>query len=333
MVLSSYSTNFEAYDSHLQTRYFIDNVYIKTGREEDFQQAVEMAERTVALDPEHYLGYWDLGYLHEVRWIFTGDPEDAKLTGKYTRKAYRLNPGLPETNAAMGLILFRRAQYDSAVSYMKVALRLHANDWESFYLIGMNLSYLGLLPQAIRFYDKAVELNPFHIYTLTNRGILWLQIGDLDRAIADFARSYQIQPDFVSNLIGYALALIFKKEYPQADSLLQRLELLKPGPSKWYLKFTRALYFAALGEKEKALALSRWPGVLAMLGMKDEAIAAIDQKTKDQEIMHFMLGYLSLKHLAVYDNLRDDARFQNILDRERKKYEARLEKYSLIVAN
>ncbi len=33
--------------------------------------------------------------------------------------------------------------------------------------------------------------------------------------------------------------------------------------------------FARLGEKEKAPAPSRWPGVLATLGMKEEAIAAI----------------------------------------------------------
>jgi len=188
MVKSSYSTNVEAYEAHLKTRYFIDNVYMKTRQETDFQQALELARRTVALDPDHYLGYFDLGYLYEVYWSVTGDPADARLESKYVRKAYRLNPDIPETNAAMGLLLFRSAEYDSAFFYMKSALEHHANSWEPLHLIGTNLSILGLYRQAIRFYDKTAVLNPFSIYTISNRGTAWLMLGEADLALKDFAR-------------------------------------------------------------------------------------------------------------------------------------------------
>ncbi|MFQ6114340.1 MAG: protein kinase, partial [bacterium] len=101
MVKSSYSTNVEASEAHLKTRYYIDNVYMKTRQERDFQRALEMVKRTVALDPDHYLGYFDLGYLYEARWTVTGALGDMNLERKYIRKAYSLNPALPETNAAM----------------------------------------------------------------------------------------------------------------------------------------------------------------------------------------------------------------------------------------
>ncbi len=219
MVHSSYSTNFEAYDPHLKTRYFIDNVYLKTRREQDFQRAAEMAQRTVALDPNHYLGYFDLGYLHEVHRTFTGAPEDAKLTRKYVRQAYRLNPNLPETNAAMALMFFRSGEIDSTISFTKMALARHANTWEPLHLIGTNMAALGLHRQAIGFYNKAIELNPFNMYTHANRGWDLLFVGEVDRALGDFADAYQIQPDFDVNLIGYALALIIKEKWIRVSPL------------------------------------------------------------------------------------------------------------------
>ncbi|MFQ5652965.1 MAG: FlgO family outer membrane protein, partial [bacterium] len=333
MVKSSYSTNVEAYEAHLKTRYFIDNVYMKTRQETYFQQALEMARRTVELDPDHYLGYFDLGYLYEVHWTVTGDPGDMNLERKYVREAYRLNPELPETNAAIGYQFFRTAEYDSAFPYMKAALALDANTWEPFHLMGVNLSWIGLYRQAIRFYDKAVELNPFSIYTISNRGSTWLLVGEVDLALKDMTRAYQIQPDWVYNLSVYAFTLILKKQYQQADSLLQLGERQPPGAFNAALKFSRALYFVALGKKEKALALSRWPGVLAKLGMKEEAIAAIDQTTKNQGAGYYLLSYLPLRHLPIYDNLRDEPEFQNIVRREREKYEERQEKYSLSETN
>lgn len=292
-----------------------------------------MAKRTIALDPDHYLGYLDLGYLHESHRYFTGDPEDPMLSRKYVQQAYRLNPELQETNAAMAFMLFRTGKVDSAFSYTKKALALHANSWEPWHLLGTNMASLGLYRQAIQFYDKAAELNPFNMYTFTNRGWNLLYVGEVDRALEDFVRSYGIQPDCVPNLIGYATAVIFKKQYQQADSLLQHAEKQPPTPSDPDLKSTRALYFAVLGEREKALALSWWPGVLVMLGMEDEAIVAIDQKTKSQGVVYDMLSYLSLKRLPIYDNLRDDPRFQEILERQKAGYEERLKKYSLIGTN
>jgi len=330
MVKSSYSTIIEAYDIHLKTRYFIDNVYMKTRQETDFQQALELAKRAVTLDPDHYLGYFDLGYLYELHWSLTGNPEDLHVELKYVREAYRLNPKLPETNAAIGMLFFRKGEYDMAFSYMKAALALHANTWSSLHLIGDNLGWLGLYRQSIWFFDKAAELNPFSIFTFSNRGSSWLLIGEVDRALKDFALVYQLQPDYVYNLSVYALALTLKQQYGKADSLLRRAEKQPPGAFDAVLKFSRAIYFAALGKKEKALVLSRWPGILAELGMKDAAISAIARMTSSQEDGYLWLNYLPLKNLRIYDSLRDDPRFLVILKKEQKKYEVRFKKYSLV---
>jgi len=155
----------------------------------------------------------------------------------------------------------------------------------------------------------------------------------VDRALQDFARVYQLQPDYVYNLSVYAFALTLKRQYGKADSLLQRAEKKPAGGFDSVLKFSRAFYFAALGKKEKALALNRWPGVLAELGMKDAAISAMTRITANQEDGYLWMNYLPLKNFQIYDSLRDDARFRAILKKEKRKYEERINKYSLIETN
>ncbi|RMD61086.1 hypothetical protein D6833_08735, partial [Candidatus Parcubacteria bacterium] len=330
MVRSSYSSNFDAYDAHMKARYFIDNVYVKTRREEDFQRALEMTKRTVALDPDYYQGYVDLAALHEIHWSFTGAPGDTEQSRKYVQQAYRLNPELPETNAGMAYMLFRMGKTDSAFAFTKKAVALHPNTWEPLHVIGTNMQNLGLYHQAIQFYDQATELNPFFLHTHSNRGWALLAVGEVDRALQDFVRAYHIQSDYVPNLLGYSLVLILKGKYSQADSLLQRAERLPPGEGGAWLRFVRALYFARLGEEEKALALSRWPGVLATLGMKEEAIEAIADGIQNKRNGYAFLGYLPLRHLPFFDSLREEPRFQGILERQRRVYEKWLKEYSLI---
>ena len=74
---------------------------------------------------------------------------------------------------------------------------------------------------------------------------------------------------------------------------------------------------AARGNKDEALGLSADAEIYAMLDMKDEAIAYI-KKAMENPLTH---TYLSLVHLPIYDNMRSDLRFQEILDEKKKIYE------------
>ena len=87
-----------------------------------------------------------------------------------------------------------------------------------------------------------------------------------------------------------------------------------------------AVYYALLGDKEKALSLPRNGHVYALLEMKDEAI---DQIQREIEKFDWMHTYLSLKKLNFYDNLRGDPRFQALIDQQKSKYEEYLIKYRL----
>jgi len=336
MVESSRPGDVEAYDAHLNARYFIDNVYMKTKKDEDYREAMRLVNRTIALAPDQYIGYYDMAYLREMHFTISSDPADISRQKVLIWKAYRLNPRLPETNAALGYTYSRAAEYDSAFVFLKKALELQPNSWESLHLIALNFSYVGLHKRAIRFYDKAAELNPFSIFTLSNRGASWMIIGETDKALLDLEKSCRIDPTYAYGMYSYAIALIMKKRYSEADSMLKLLEK-NPAASKAGIGASgRAVYLAAIGEREEALALSKEGGdqrivpvVFSLLGMKKEAIDAIEERLRMKRAWHFWTSYLALANHPFYDNLRGEPRFEKMLERLEAEYERKLVKYRL----
>jgi tetratricopeptide (TPR) repeat protein len=154
-------------------------------------------------------------------------------------------------------------------------------------------------------------------------------LGNLDQALQDMEKSYQVQPAFVWGLSNYALGLVLKGYYKKAEEILDLAESMPAGFAAEILPMTRAVYYAAVGESDKALAVSRKGAVLAVLGMKEEALAAIDEYTRNEkgEYVGFY-SYLSLMNLPLYDSLREEQRFQEILEREKIKYERSLTNFT-----
>jgi hypothetical protein len=75
--------------------------------------------------------------------------------------------------------------------------------------------------------------------------------------------------------------------------------------------------FAAKGKKDEALTLHRDAAIYSLLDMKDEAIAYLKKEMNNS----MAESYLSLVYLPIYDSLREDPRFQEILEAKKQIYE------------
>jgi TolB-like protein/Tfp pilus assembly protein PilF len=326
---ASYPRNAEAYDYYLQARHYVRNIFVLTKKEEDFEHALALANKAVELDPDSAIGYMGLAYLYENHWLVTDNEQDAEKEKSYIEKAYELNPEIGEVNAALGLMRVRERKYDEAFAYLKTAMELSPNTWDALHITGMFFQYTGLFHQSVEYYSKALEFDPLNFHTLMNRGGALSRIGEIDRALKDIEKSDQIMPDNTYNLDTLALVLVLKKDYEKAGEVLKRIESLPRGYS-FFSSLTKALYLAGKGERDKALETGKYGVVLALLGMKDEALDAIEAAIKDhRQIYRAFYSYLPLTNLQIYDPLRDDPRFQEIVRKERAKYEQVRKKYAL----
>jgi hypothetical protein len=123
-----------------------------------------------------------------------------------------------------------------------------------------------------------------------------------------------------------------KKEFYEAEKILEEAEQMDPDSTEMNyddrlrlqdLPFYRALLLAACGEKNKALALSQHQYVYALLGMKDEALRIMEDKASKG--VKFL--YLVLLNNPLYDNLRNDPRFEKIVQDAKLRYEENVKKY------
>jgi serine/threonine protein kinase len=328
-IQSSYPKNVVTYDYYMKARYFVETKYMRTKDDKDFEQALEWANKAIEIDPEFTLGYIGLAYLYENRFAVTYDLRDLAKQNEYIQRAYDRDPNLPVTNAAMGMMFTRMKDYDRAFSHLKTSRELNVNNWEAQAISGVFSIYVHHYDQAIKCLDRALDLNPLHFFALSNRGYVRMLLGDLDLAFQDMGKSYQIQPAFVWNLSNYALALVMHGYYKKAKEILELAESMPSGFAADILPISKALYLVAVGERDKALTVCRKGPVLAALGMNGEALEYIDEYTQSEkgEYVGFY-SYLSLMNLPLYDSIRDEPRFREIISREKTKYEKSLKKYT-----
>ncbi len=324
----TYPQNPEAYDYFLQARHYVMNTYGLTKKDEDFQHALGLANKAVQLDPDSAIGYLGLAFLYESHWLVTNNDQDLAKEKEYVEKAYEMNPEMSEANAALGLMRVREGKYDEAFFYLKSALEINPNAFDSLHITGMFCQYMGLLYQGIEFYSRALEFDPLNFYTLMNRGSALTLVGEIDRALKDFQKSDQIMPENTYNLDAYAFALVMKKDYEKAGEIIEEIQSIPRGYS-FHFPLTKALFLAGMGERDRALEAGKYGFVLALLGMKNEALETIEAAIKDDtEYARAFYSYIPLTKLGVYDSLRDDPLFQEIEKKAGEIYEIKLKKYS-----
>jgi serine/threonine protein kinase/Flp pilus assembly protein TadD len=319
--------NLETYEYHLKGMNLI-NTYIIYERQEDFVAAIGMFKKAIEIEPNFAASYTGLawGYQHHIE--ITGDESEAFLVVKYSEIAYQKNPNSAEANAAMGWVHHVRGDQDKAYQHLRRALELNPNSMAINHVIGLFLTNLGLCHQAINFFQRAIELDPFYLYALSSQAGRLRDIGEFEKADIAYKKVLEIVPNNVTYLGVYAYLLIMMKQYDRAEDLLNRAEQLNQGDS--VVTTYQAILLAAKGNKIMAMKVMQKPKplVYALLSMNEEAIITIKKRIGEGSgYAHNVYSYLSLINNPLYNNLRSDPRFQEIIKSQKQIYEERLKKY------
>jgi tetratricopeptide (TPR) repeat protein len=311
-VASSRSVNPEAHELYLQGRYFWNK-----RNHEGLSKAVEYFQEAIAKDPSYAVAYAGLADAYGL----SGMMPQAKAAAE---KALEIDADLAEAHASLGLIApFLDWNWADAQRHFERAIALDPNYATAHHWYAeVSLLPLGRTDEAIAEIRKAQELDPLSLAIGTDLGKELYFARRYDEAIVQLRRVLELDPGFVSAHNWLSDTLLEKGLYPEAVTELEKTKSSKE--ERIYVRQTAYLY-ARMGRRaqaEKALArsmqLSRGKEVssgavalvYAALGEKDKAFYWLEKSYAVKS--SFMT---TLKFWSVFDPLREDPRFVNLVRR------------------
>lgn len=153
-------------------------------RDADKEKALYYAEKSVELDPDHWLAHYSLGRLQSI----VASLEDAE---KHLRHAMSLQPENEDVRAYYGIVRNFQGYADDAVAILKPAIASHPKPPYWYYLgLGNALFNAGELEPAAEALNKCLEIAKDSPYCLRYLIAVYGELGQTDKA-KTASQSYQ----------------------------------------------------------------------------------------------------------------------------------------------
>src|SRR5208282_3695229 len=316
--------NPEAHEAYLKGRFYWNlrsNEGAKKGLEY-FQQAIEK-------DPGYALAYTGLADCYILLGAYGSMPrkEGYARAKEAALKALELDETLGEAHASLGQA---KIDYDwdwvGAEKELKRAIELNPGYATAHQRYAAYLSVMGRHNEAIAEAKRAHELDPLSPMINATWGSVFFNARRYDEAIAQLRSTLELNAGLLQAHAYLSFAYEQEKLYEQAISEWQKVIALQHGDPR--LSANLARLYAAEGKRTEAMnILSRWEelwkrkyvpcgtanlyvALYAALGDADKAFAQLEKSYEDR--CEFLVN---LKVQPLYDPLRSDPRFQDLLRR------------------
>jgi tetratricopeptide (TPR) repeat protein len=211
-------------------------------------------------------------------------------------------------------------KFDIMLRELEQARRLAPNNADLQHAYGVGVALLGRFDEGLAASRRALELDPLSLVINTDLGWVYYLARRYDEAVAQYRKTLALDPNFTLARFDLALALSHQGRHDEAVAEMLRAR----GRGSDYLAGLGYVY-AAAGRRQEALktlaelkqmAQKQYvpPYHLAYvhtgLGDTEQSLAALE-KTYAEHTQHVV----DFKTLPLFDPLRSNARFQNLLRR------------------
>lgn len=328
------TNNPEAYNYYLRgNQIHVD--FFNTKKLEHFENSRAMFQKALELDSNYVLALAGLADLYNT---YTSsrqkiDSQMIKLQVQEIEKAWRIDSTNDYVNNVKGSV--EQAVYqnsEKAFRYFKRAAEINPNSPTNLWgLAVLMMANLGLAEDAKLLLDRTIELDPLTANNFLMRGIAFYFMNKQEDALKDINTAIQLEPDFIGATDMLSSIYVSTGRLNDAKKALDKTLQLKPDLNEHW-PAGLAFVYAKLGNKKKALELAPndWPTLLA-LGMKEEALKAMPHYYQNKKELNsqylFMKSRLATKD---FEPIKNDPRFLEILERNKKQYEENKKKFSII---
>jgi adenylate cyclase len=279
-LVKRYTENIEAYELYVKGRFLSNKI--------PFKKAIAYFEQALALDPNYALPYTGLADAYKMMaFFFSGSLEEYYLKAKAAGlKALEIDDTLSEAHASLGDLklrfewdwkgaeralkraieldtgyalahenyakyLWAMGRLDEGIAEIKIALELDPLSVMTNVIFGHLLNSAHKVEQAMKQYQKALDLYPKNPIAMAFLGDTYVQNGKYEDGITLLEKAVSItrgKNPFILGKLGYLYGVVGKREKAQEilDEVLQRSK-------KGYLSpMMVGSIYTGLGDKEKA---------------------------------------------------------------------------------
>jgi serine/threonine protein kinase/Flp pilus assembly protein TadD len=244
------ANSMEAYENYLKAKEADHNFFFVEGR--------KLAEKAVALDPTFAMAYFILsreaGELHDLstrrdalekayRYSSRATEKErlfiqaryAAIIEQDSTKQHRIlrelvdkYPDDKEARSQLGLVLSGMGRVADAIAEYEAAVAIDPHFGFAFNQLGYAHAETGDFANALRCFRRYAEINPGLPNPVDSMAEINLFMGNLDEAVANYRAALAIKPDFYSSLLGLAYVSSLKEDYGGADRWLDQFVKVAP---------------------------------------------------------------------------------------------------------
>ena len=311
-----------AYETYLKGRYYWNK---RTG--DGLQKALLYFQEAINKDPTYGAAYSGLADCNSgLAWHgFMSPAEALPKAHAAALRAIEIDPQSAEAHASLGLVLTHQWDWIGAEAEFKNALRLDSRYANAHHWYGDLLSIMGRHDEALLEARQALELDPLNLMIGTWVGRRYYLARKYELAIEQGRNTEELEANFA------AVHLLLGENYVQVGRPDQALAELQTaanlsGDSPLYVAQVAVAYASAAKKTEalqiaaqlQALSKTRYVSpyglaqIYAALNDKEQAFKWLQTAYDDRAVW---VSYLAVD--PMFDSLRSDQRFQDLLRRVR----------------
>jgi serine/threonine-protein kinase len=320
-VSKRFTEDAEAYQLYLRGRF-----YWSKRTEEGLNKGIEYFKQAIEKDPGYAQAYAGMADCYAILVELEGSsPKEIYPSVKAAaQKAIELDDSLAEAHTSLAAAYEYEWDWPKAEEQYRRAIEMNPNyatahHWYAAYLISRLRS-----DEAIREMKQAQELDPLSLIINTSLGRVLYGARQYDRAIEQLKKTIDMDSNFAE--AHFQIAMVYEQKRMYAEALAEYQKAIELYQDPTMIAWSARIYaltgrrtdaervLAQLKEQAKQKYISPYPlaTVYAALGERDKTFEYLEKVYDERS---YYVVFLNID--SVFDGLRSDARFQDLLHRIR----------------
>lgn len=214
--------------------------------EEAFAKAKDHTLKAIEIDPYHAESHLSLAIINFYhKWEF----EAAEVS---LNKAIALNLNSSLLNQVHGLLLIAKGDFAKAIEKMEQALVQDPLSLPLMSNLGDAYCFASRFDDALAQYDKVVELDPSYRRGFEGRGMVYLAIGENEKAVQDFEQYHKLVGHPLKGLSSLGHAYAVTGQTDKANDCLERIRQREIAEPNVVLHMDFAFIYSGMKDFDKA---------------------------------------------------------------------------------